>query len=101
MSDKTGGRRVHVRMFSELRPKTCNLAILMESFKQKHILSSIRGRNVNQNITITLLEIFCKIIFNSEVIFKSVIDPDNNFKRNLKELMVSFILANHRSITGV
>ena len=31
----------------------------------------------------TLLQIFCKIILNSKVIVKSIIDPDDNFWRNL------------------
>ena len=29
----------------------------------------------------TLLQIFCKIILNYKVIIKSIIDPDDNFKR--------------------
>ena len=35
---------------------------------------------------------FCKINLNAEVIVKSVVDPDNNFSRNvLKQLWVKII----------
>ena len=35
----------------------------------------------------TLLQTFCKIILNSKVIIKSIIDPDDNFSRNSRDLL--------------
>ena len=35
----------------------------------------------------TLLEIFCEITLNFQVIVKSIIDPDDNFKNTSQTLM--------------
>ena len=35
-----------------------------------------------RTVRTTLLEIFCEIIPNLKVIFKSVLDPDDNLKRS-------------------
>ena len=40
------------------------------------------GEMLIRTLSTTLLQIFCKIILNSEVIVKSIIDPDDNFLRN-------------------
>ena len=39
----------------------------------------------------TLLEIFCKIVIDSKVIEKSILDPDDNLCRNSKALMGYYI----------
>ena len=41
------------------------------------------GEMFIRTLPITLLQIFCKIIFNSKVIVKSIIDPDYDFWKNL------------------
>ena len=37
-----------------------------------------QGGMLIRTLPTTLLQIFCKIILNSQVIIKSIIDPDNN-----------------------
>ena len=37
------------------------------------------GKIFIRTLTTTLLQIFCKIILNSEVIVKSILNPDDNF----------------------
>ena len=59
-----------------------SLAILRKSQGQKHSWVRIGKRNLLQN-TQRLLEIYCKIILNSQVIVRSIIDPDDNIARIL------------------
>ena len=42
---------------------------------------------LNRTLPTTLIQIFCKIIFNSKVIVKSIIDADDNFWRSSQALM--------------
>ena len=50
--------------------------------KEKHLIKIFIGEMLIRTLPTSLLQIFCKIILNSKVIVKSIIDPDDNFCNN-------------------
>ena len=55
--------------------------------RQKHSKKIIDEEMSIRTLPITLLQIFCKIIRNSNVFVKSTSDPDEKFCRNSSESM--------------
>ena len=55
-----------------------SLTILMKSSGFSTIGKIFEGEMLIRTLPTTLLQIFCKIILNSKVIVKSIIDPDDN-----------------------
>ena len=51
-----------------------------QNLSRKSIVRTIfDGETLIRRLTTTLLQIFCIILFNSKVIAKSILDPDDNF----------------------
>ena len=63
-----------------LKATKSSRTILMNSCRQKHSQDIIDRDMLINIVSTTLHQIFCTIFFNSEVIFKSIIDPDDNLK---------------------
>ena len=61
--------------------KIC-LLILMKSFNERIIGKIYEGEMLFQTSPATLLQIFCKIILNFQVIVRSIGGPDDNFWRS-------------------
>ena len=81
-----------------LKAANCILTILdlvlIKSCRQKWSLKTSKGEMLFIPLPTTLLQIFCIIIFNSQVVGNSFIDPDDNLYMNslIIELPRSFEL---------
>ena len=61
----------------------CSLAIFIKSFSRKHFFLKIfEGEMLIRTQQTTHIQILCKMILNFQVIVKSIINPDDNFKKD-------------------
>ena len=52
-------------------------------------------------LTTTILQIDCKIILNFKVIGKSILDPDDNFWRTLKQYLLNSFASRVHIVSGI